>query len=74
MPDRLRWQTTRLRTEIDAAGRVVAPGFIDAHAHGNAEMNPVFSQFLVAGRDLHRTGNGLAGVREWMIFRLGCSV
>jgi len=34
---------------IDAAGRVVAPGFIDAHAHGNAEMNPVFRNFWSQG-------------------------
>lgn len=34
---------------IDAAGRVVSPGFIDAHAHGNAEMNPVFRNFWSQG-------------------------
>ncbi len=35
--------------EIDAAGRVVTPGFIDAHAHGNAELNPEFRNFWSMG-------------------------
>lgn len=34
---------------LDAAGRVVSPGFIDAHAHGNAEMNPLFRNFWSMG-------------------------
>lgn len=39
----------RAERNIDAAGRVVAPGFIDAHAHGNAEINPVFRNFWAQG-------------------------
>lgn len=39
----------RAERTIDAGQRVVSPGFIDAHAHGNAEMNPVFRNFWSQG-------------------------
>ncbi len=34
---------------IDADGRVVAPGFIDIHAHGDPVQNPSFVNFLAMG-------------------------
>ncbi|MEQ8858081.1 MAG: amidohydrolase family protein [Pseudomonadales bacterium] len=34
---------------IDAAGRVVAPGFIDPHSHGDPFATPAFENFLAMG-------------------------
>lgn len=34
---------------IDAAGRVVAPGFVDPHSHGNPLATPEFENFLAMG-------------------------
>ena len=34
---------------FDASGRVVTPGFIDAHAHGNPTDTPRFRSFLAMG-------------------------
>src|SRR3954453_21399048 len=44
---------------IDAAGRVVAPGFIDVHTHveGNIERNPRADNFLLDGVTTVITGN-----------------
>jgi N-acyl-D-amino-acid deacylase len=44
---------------IDAAGRVVAPGFIDVHVHveGNIERRPAADNFLLDGVTTVITGN-----------------
>ena len=44
---------------IDARGRVLAPGFIDAHTHveGNVERNPRAGNFLLDGVTTVITGN-----------------
>lgn len=46
------------RTEIDAAGRVVAPGFIDVHTHSEEILEmPVAENFLRMGVTLIVAGN-----------------
>lgn len=40
---------TRVDTRIDAAGRIVAPGFIDLHSHGDPLATPEFENFLAMG-------------------------
>ena len=34
---------------LDALGRVVAPGFVEPHAHGNPKSTPEFENFLAQG-------------------------
>ncbi|MGK7369993.1 MAG: N-acyl-D-amino-acid deacylase family protein [Candidatus Halalkalibacterium sp. M3_1C_030] len=41
--------TVRVKNHVDAKGRVVSPGFIDVHAHGNPLGTPEFRNFLAMG-------------------------
>ena len=41
--------TIDARRRFDARGLVVAPGFIDAHAHGDPVGDPAFANFLAMG-------------------------
>jgi N-acyl-D-aspartate/D-glutamate deacylase len=40
---------TRIKRRIDAAGRVLAPGFIDLHSHGDPLDTPELENFLAMG-------------------------
>jgi N-acyl-D-amino-acid deacylase len=56
---------------IDAEGRVVAPGFIDTHSHGNPLDTPRFDNFLAMGVTTISLGQdgrspGLGDVPGWM--------
>ena len=41
--------TIETKDRFDAGGLVVAPGFIDAHAHGDPTAEPTFHNFLAQG-------------------------
>ncbi|MEL7834227.1 N-acyl-D-amino-acid deacylase family protein [Fodinibius sp. Rm-B-1B1-1] len=41
--------TVRAQKNVDASGKVVTPGFIDPHAHGNPLETPGFHNFLAMG-------------------------
>lgn len=56
---------------IDAEGRVVSPGFIDMHSHGNPLDTPQFENFLAMGVTTISLGQDGGGPRtpnisEWM--------
>lgn len=56
---------------IDAEGRVVSPGFIDMHSHGNPLNTPTFQNFLAMGVttiSLGQDGRSVStpDVAEWM--------
>ncbi|MBM3784838.1 MAG: D-aminoacylase [Acidobacteria bacterium] len=57
-------------TTIDAANRVVTPGFIDVHTHveGAVELNPMGANYLLDGVTTIVTGNcggSRVNLREW---------
>lgn len=56
---------------IDAGGRVVSPGFIDTHSHGNPLETPRFDNFISMGVttiSLGQDGNspGTGNIAAWM--------
>lgn len=59
-----------LKKTIDAAGKVISPGFIDAHAHGDPMKTPDFENFLAMGVTticLGQDGSSPSGdIGEWM--------
>lgn len=56
---------------LDVNGMIVSPGFIDAHAHGNAELNPKFKNFLSMGvttilLGMDGSSDGIEDLNGWM--------
>ncbi len=56
---------------IDAAGKIVAPGFIDVHSHGNPLETPDFENFLAQGVTTITLGQdgdspNVADLGEWL--------
>lgn len=59
------------RKIIDATGKIVAPGFIDAHAHGDPLSTPEFENFLAMGVTTITLGQDgsspmVSNISEWM--------
>lgn len=54
---------------LDAEGKIVSPGFIDSHAHGNPIKTPEFKNFSGMGITtifLGQDGESAANISEWM--------
>lgn len=63
--------TIQVKRIIDATGKVVTPGFIDAHAHGNPIATPEFANFLAMGVTTISLGQdgsspGVGSTSNWM--------
>ena len=66
-----RIDTTQItvKEHIDVRGRVVTPGFIDIHAHGNPTRTPEFQNFTTMGITtivLGQDGSSPGNISEWM--------
>lgn len=59
----------QVETVVDASERVVTPGFIDTHAHGNPISTPEFMNFTAMGVTtivLGQDGSSPSDISEWM--------
>ena len=61
----------KVEQHIDAAGRVLTPGFIDLHSHGDPLQTPAFENFLAMGVttiSLGQDGSSpdVSSLREWL--------
>ena len=62
---------SRIKRRIDAKGRIVAPGFIDLHSHGDPLETPEFENFLAMGVTTITLGQDgsspeVADLAEWL--------
>jgi len=62
---------TRIKNHINANGRIVAPGFIDLHSHGDPLQTPEFENFLAMGVTTITLGQDgsspeVANLAEWL--------